>query len=112
VGGAVTDHLFTPDALLPSQFAATLQSSAMAPEKARQFAVMCQAAEDLFAVERVKAPLREAAEVWIRSDDEHWPFSFVLICQAFGLDPDALRAALFRRARALREPQQVAGCVG
>lgn len=112
MGAAVTDHLFTPDALLPSQFAATMRSTTMEPEQALQFAVMVQAAEDLLTTDRAKGQLRAAAEAWVIADDEHWPFSFVLICQAFNLDPDGLRAALFQRVRALREPQQAAGGVG
>ena len=103
------DHLFTPDALLPSQYAATMQSSAMEPEKALQFAVMQQAAEDFFTTDRARAPLQGAAEAWITADDYHWPFSFVLICQAFNLDPDTLRAALFRRLRQMRDGERALG---
>lgn len=41
-------------------------------------------------------------EAWFVSDDTPSPFSFVTICQAFGLDPDYLRAGL-RRWRTRRE---------
>ena len=38
---------------------------------------------------------RETAE-WFGSDDTSSPFSFVTICEVFGLDPDYLRAGLRR----------------
>ncbi len=44
------------------------------------------------------APLgarRRAAE-WVRSDDRHWPFSFVNLCETLGLDPERLRTGLAR----------------
>jgi len=33
---------------------------------------------------------------WILSDDTSWPFSFVSICDALGLDPPYLRRLVFR----------------
>ncbi len=42
---------------------------------------------------------RFEAERWIYSSLRHWPFSFVVICETLGLEPDAVRAAL-RKMRA------------
>ena len=42
--------------------------------------------------------LREAEE-WINSTDEHWPYSFVNICGALGIDPDYFRERLWETVR-------------
>lgn len=40
---------------------------------------------------------------WVRSDDDTWPFAFVTICHALGLDVNGVRAALLGgRTRARR----------
>ncbi len=38
----------------------------------------------------------EEAEHWVRSERQRSPFSFIVVCQALGLDPGAVRAALAR----------------
>lgn len=35
-------------------------------------------------------------EGWILADDEEWPFSFLNLCQTFGIKPQSLRTALIR----------------
>jgi hypothetical protein len=32
--------------------------------------------------------------LWLRSDDTRWPYSFVNVCDALGLSPDAVRSTL------------------
>ena len=34
-------------------------------------------------------------EQWILSDEGEWPFSFVHLCETFGMSPDSVRDALF-----------------
>ena len=41
--------------------------------------------------------LAREAEHWFFSNDDHWPFSFVNICEALGLHADAVRARLRRQ---------------
>ncbi len=36
------------------------------------------------------------AEAWFGSEEEGWPFSFVTICAALGLEPEAIRRQLKR----------------
>jgi hypothetical protein len=49
---------------------------------------------------RARAPkLAREAEAWVRSSDVTWPCSFVNVCEALGIDPSALRAALLRVRR-------------
>ena len=40
------------------------------------------------------------AEAWLRSNDVHWVFSFLNICEVLNLDSDWLRAGLFARKEA------------
>ena len=40
-----------------------------------------------------RSQLGEAAR-WILSDDRRWPYSFVNVCDALGLDPSAVRRAV------------------
>jgi hypothetical protein len=47
--------------------------------------------------------LREDLQ-WIRSDDTEWPYSFVPLCQLFGLEPSYVRQVVDRW---LREPPVV-----
>ncbi len=39
---------------------------------------------------------REEAELWIRSPKRHFVFSFPIVCETLGLEPDAVRMALAR----------------
>jgi hypothetical protein len=38
--------------------------------------------------------LAQEAEAWLFDNDERWPFSFVNVCRALGLDPDYVRRGL------------------
>jgi hypothetical protein len=40
--------------------------------------------------------LAKEAEKWLFSDDDRWPFSFVNVCRALGLEPAYLRQGLRR----------------
>ncbi len=89
----------------------TLSSVAVLPEQffglphdhgQGEFALMRAVLEDAFNcfvkpfVEDGKRAQRLAkeAEAWFFSQDECWPFSFVNICTALGLDPDYVRKGL------------------
>lgn len=41
------------------------------------------------------------AKRWIEMDDELWPFSFVRLCDALGLDPDGVRRRMRRPSVAI-----------
>jgi hypothetical protein len=51
--------------------------------------------------------LAREAEAWVFSDSLDWPFSFLNICAALGIDPDYLRRGLRRWHR-----QPPARCLG
>jgi hypothetical protein len=40
--------------------------------------------------------LAQEAQAWFSSEDERWPFSFVNVCCALGLDPASVRRSLRR----------------
>jgi len=46
-----------------------------------------------------KVRIRAEAERWVRSPQGRSPFSFTVVCETLGLEPDAVRLAL-RRLRA------------
>ena len=69
-------------------------------------AVGCFQKQAVTSGRRVQRLAREAEE-WFFSDDHHWPFSFVNICAALGLDPEYIRLGLKRWCqRPLAEPQK------
>ena len=91
--------LFEPSAVLPDQFFSVPPCGAR-----RERALMQVVLEDVIAccqkqfvnnLRRVQRLAKEA-EIWLFSDEEHWPFSFLNICGALGLEPEYLRHALTR----------------
>jgi hypothetical protein len=44
---------------------------------------------------------RSEVEVWIRNRERRFPFSFTVICDTLGLEPDAVRQALRRMRRSV-----------
>lgn len=88
--------LFEPDALLGAQFAATCRASQLTPEQRLMAAVLEQVIAELSNAARggYAAAQRAEAAAWVRSPSREWPFAFAAICEAFGWDEQAARAAL------------------
>jgi hypothetical protein len=69
-----------------------------------EVALMCAVLDDaiecvqkqLVSNRRCDRRLAAEAEAWFFDNDERWPFSFVRVCQALGLDPEYLRRGLRR----------------
>lgn len=57
-----------------------------------------------FAHDPRSVTLRSQVEAWFASEDSDWPFSFVAICDALGLETTYVRAGL----RRLRERDEMA----
>ena len=103
----VTDHRDTENELLsytsvlPEQFYGLWASLAnRRPEAELMRAVLadalgCFQKGVVHQGRRVQRLAREAEE-WLFSDDARWPFSFVSICAALGLEPAYLRRGLQR----------------
>lgn len=98
-GGATTIEL---TAVLPEQFFPT-PSTAL--QSRGELALMRAVLEDALLclekqfVSRTRQTLQLAreAEQWVWSSDASWPFSFVNVCAALGLDSDCVRLQLTRR---------------
>ena len=87
----------TPLAVLPSQFFSPPRNHYKG-EMALMYAVLEDAVK-CFAKQFVEKKLRtkrlaEEAEEWFFADDEHWPFSFINVCAALGINPQYLRQGL------------------
>jgi hypothetical protein len=93
-------RLFAPDILLPSQYFSVVQGGGgLTPEKKLMLAVLESALQDfqryrLASGVRRKRLFREAQE-WLTSQERTGTMSFVVICQALGIDPDYIRQKLF-----------------
>jgi hypothetical protein len=90
-----------PETVLPGQFFERLTIDAsLQPEKRLMLAVL----EDAVGTFQKHAgtPSRRGqklfveAEEWFDSDDGDWPFAFVNVCQALGIEPGYLRVGLRR----------------
>ncbi len=72
----------------------------MEPEKALMFAVLVEAVETYQKFAFCKSPRGQAlfaeAQLWFWGKDSDSLFSFVSICEVFGLDPAFLRRGLMR----------------
>jgi hypothetical protein len=87
------------DSLLPEPgFGPRANVGAVCPEAALMRAVLEDALLCLqghfLATGRRGQRLAQEAEAWFLSEDVHWPFAFVSICEVLGLEPVAVREAL------------------
>jgi|SRR5579871_965430 len=90
-----------PETILPSQFFSGLHIDAsLQAEKRLMLAVL----EDAVGTFQKYANARDRrgqtqfteTEEWFASDEAEWPFSFVNVCHALGLEVSYLRAGLWR----------------
>ena len=84
------EDLFIPAAMRPIQFHDIwFRSRTLPPGRRLALAVLEEALTDLvrfrFAPGRRAQRLFWQAHDWVASDDREWPFSFVNLCEAFGL---------------------------
>ena len=104
-----SDLLLIPEVVLPEQFfGPALRHSLQSGEQALMLAVLEDAIRcfqgHLRGPRSNPRALSRETETWIVSTDYDWPFSFNNVCEALGIDPDALRRALLSwRDRELEE---------
>ena len=94
-----TKESLTPAAVLPEQFYPQLEDKAVSQSiQALMHAVLDDALwtwkKQFITKERRVQRLAREAEEWFFSEDESWPFSFVNICEALGLDPAYIRRGI------------------
>ena len=97
-GGAIE---LEPEAVLPSQyFSLPAVDASLQAEKRLMLAVLEDAVgtfqKYVNAKERNGQRLFTEVEDWFAADEVEWPYSFINISQALGLDPEYLRAGLNR----------------
>ena len=91
-------QILPPAAVLPEQF----YGSAEHPDSSQgELALMRAVLEDaVLCFQKSQgsnaASLAKDAERWFFADDQHWPFSFVNICAALGLNAEYIRMGLQR----------------
>lgn len=90
-----------PEVVLPSQyFGSAMVDASLQPEKRLMLAVLEDAVgtyqKYANARERNGQRLFEDVEEWFTADDHQWPYSFVNISQALGLDASYVRRGLDR----------------
>ena len=87
------------DAILPEQLS---EDPATARPRGPEADLMRAILEDaiicfqrqFYASSQRSTKLAREAEAWFFSDDTHWPFSFLNICEVLGFDPDYIRRGL------------------
>jgi DNA-binding transcriptional regulator YdaS (Cro superfamily) len=86
--------------VMPVQFYPDAGAACRAGEKRLMLAVLADAIDSLLrgatATSERRRRLCAEAEAWFQSDDVVWPFSFVNLCEALGLDPSYVRQRLAR----------------
>jgi hypothetical protein len=98
------DPSLIPATVLPEQFYGPLRGAAyVSGELALMRAVLddaidCYQKRFTGSGRRIDRVAREA-ETWLFSNDERWPFAFVNVCAALGIEPEYLRRGLRQRHR-------------
>jgi len=105
-----------PEAVLPTQFyPRILIDASLQPEKRLMLAVLEDAVGTFqkyaCSRERFGQKLFEDAEAWFEEDDHDWPYSFLNICNALGLEVEYMRAGLRRWKEKQRTRQLEGGTV-
>lgn len=105
--GGVAEDLCAPDVVSPAQFHEMWSGT---PDRAAEFklalAVLGQAIEDLERHHGADAPehqrLYSLARRWVSSNDRHWPYSFVNVCDILNLSCGRIRTKLLEARLARR----------
>lgn len=95
-----------PEVILPEQLARRPLDT---PERRLMLAVLEDALVVFQKYQRMdqRSGLLAEVESWFASDDTGWPFAFVNVCDALGIDVDWLRDRLARRRAARLEGVRV-----
>ena len=98
ISGIESSIIFADDPVLPEQFFSNPRARRGAPEQDLMLAVLDDAIlcfkRGTCGTGSNSRALRGGAEIWFKSTDKQWPFSFENICLALGLEPDYVRRGL------------------
>jgi len=91
----IIDHLLAGGEMLAAQLP---RRSNWSPERKLAGAVLAQALIEIRDRHGDPKYQRRVAEsrAWIASDDTTWPYSFVPLCELFGLEPEYVRTVVRR----------------
>ncbi len=95
---SVIEHFLASGEMLPSQLPSP---SNWTPEKKLAAAVLTSALVELrdrHADAAYQRRIREDLD-WVFSEEVHWPYSFIRLCQLFGLEPEYVRNVVNRWMR-------------
>jgi len=91
-------QFFAPAAVLPAQFHSRTARDSSRGEIALMRAVLVDALRCVHPQADLSSPaarrLARDTQQWFFTNDVRWPFSFVNLCTALGLDPEYLRRGL------------------
>jgi hypothetical protein len=102
------------EAIVPESYP-TVAAALWQPERRLMLAVLEDAIDCYLANVGAQRGIRRARFVdaarWFQSNDTEWPFSFVCICDALGIDPAVIRRMLVRQvprpAAPTRPPESI-----
>lgn len=94
------------DAMSANERLAGLENpSAIGPERALAAGVLRQATADLRrfrnAHDAIGREMHSDAKSWFLANDDEWPYSFINVCRALGLSPDAIHDEVFADAQSV-----------
>ena len=90
------EKLLMSDVLSADEYLAHSRSTRMTPEHRLMWEVLRDAIDVLGngATGKDRVAQRERDLRWVQDDNETWIFSFRNVCEALGMDPDAVRRAI------------------
>lgn len=102
------------EAIVPESYP-TVAAALWQPERRLMLAVLEDAIDSYLANVGARRGIRRArfheAASWFQSNETEWPFSFVCICDALGIDPAVIRRLLVRQvprpAAPTRPPESI-----
>lgn len=111
IGANIAWGAIEPESIMPVQYADLRRSATAKPPVLRLMsAVLLDAlrrrAHTLGRSDRRRREILRETEAWLASDDESWPFAFVIVCAGLGLEPESIRAALRGRKGDFRWQQR------
>lgn len=105
-------NLFQPEAVMPSQFLANDEEGMDGGERKLMAALLSDGIEAYIASAGSSPDAYDRAEhmearEWVDTKDYGYVFSFDVVCESLGIDPDYLRLGLARYVETVREQKRL-----
>ncbi len=104
-GAGIVGHLLASGEMLPSQLASP---SDWSPERKLAGAVLAHTLieiRDHHGDTHYRRRITQDLE-WVRSDDTEWPYSFIRLCELFGLEVEYVRSIVAKWTQGENTPQR------